>query len=68
VHRKGSKVIRDFKGVYDRKSGYFGKFPIQKSRGYTCLAVTLASADWERSEQRRMTDYYRWGVDEEELP
>jgi len=27
-------------------------------RDYTWLAVTLASADYERSEQRRMTDYY----------
>ncbi|PMD26926.1 hypothetical protein NA56DRAFT_300504 [Hyaloscypha hepaticicola] len=35
------------------KSGCFGGFLIQKSRHYTCLPLTLASADCERSEQRR---------------
>jgi len=57
VHRKGDKVIRDFKGVCDRKSGCFDRFLIQKSRDYIYLTVILASADWEQSEQRRMTDY-----------
>jgi hypothetical protein len=36
---------------------------LSKSRGYTWLAIILALADWERSKQRRMTDYYNYGYD-----